>query len=65
MDKATVDALFSGSPHTSWTGAVVNAETVISGLKALKADPVADYYVDQVKQIAPAPELTPTAAPPG
>jgi lysophospholipase L1-like esterase len=58
MDKAAVDALFVGSPHTSWTGAVVNAETVISGLKALKNDPVAAYYVPQVKDIAPAPELS-------
>jgi len=58
MDKATVDTLFDGSPHTSWTGAVVNAETVISGLKALKNDPVAAYYVDQVKLIAPAPDLS-------
>lgn len=57
MDKSAVDALFSGSPHTSWTGAVVNAETVISGLKALKSDPVANYYVKQVQQIPAAPEL--------
>jgi len=57
MDKAAVDQLYSGSPHTSWTGAVLNAETVISGLKALKDDPVAAYYVDQVKQIATAPDL--------
>lgn len=64
LDKNAVDLLFSGSPHTSWTGAVLNAETVISGLKALKPDPVAAYYVDAVKQIAPAPDLgTPAAAP--
>jgi lysophospholipase L1-like esterase len=64
LDKNAVDLLFSGSPHTSWTGAVINAETVISGLKALKPDPVAAYYVDAVKQIAPAPDLTaPSAAP--
>jgi hypothetical protein len=55
MDKATVDSLFSGSPHTSWTGAVLNAETVISGLKALSPDPVAAYYIDAVKQIPAAP----------
>jgi len=63
MDKPTVDALFSGSPHTSWTGAVVNAETVISGLKALKPDPVAAYYVDQVKEIPAAPDLSGIAPP--
>lgn len=55
LDKAAVDALFSGSPHTSWTGAIVNAETVISGLKALKTDPAAAYYRSEVSQIAPAP----------
>jgi lysophospholipase L1-like esterase len=57
MDKSAVDALFSGSPHTSWTGAVVNAETVISGLKALKVDPVAAYYVPRVNEIPAAPDL--------
>jgi hypothetical protein len=57
MDKDQVDALFAGSPHTNWAGAVVNAETVISGLKALKTDPVAAYYVEQVKQIPAAPDL--------
>lgn len=61
MDKAAVDALFSGSPHTSWTGAVLNAETVISGLKALQPDPVAAYYVDQVQQIPAAPANPPGA----
>jgi lysophospholipase L1-like esterase len=65
MEKPAMDALFSGSPHTSWTGAVVNAETVISGLKALKNDPCAPYYLPQVSQISPAPELSypPTTAP--
>jgi lysophospholipase L1-like esterase len=58
LDKSAVDALFSGSPHTSWTGAVVNAETVISGLKALNRDPVAAYYVAQVKEIPAAPDLS-------
>jgi lysophospholipase L1-like esterase len=54
MEPNAVDALFCGSPHTSWAGAVVNAETVISGLKALTADPVAAYYVPQVKAISAA-----------
>jgi lysophospholipase L1-like esterase len=58
MEQSAVDALFSGSPHTSWAGAVVNAETVISGLKALKTDPVAAYYVPQVKEISAAPDLS-------
>ena len=63
MEPGEVDALFCGSPHTSWTGAVVNAETVISGLKALKPDPVAAYYLPQVKAIAPAPDLSQSAPP--
>ena len=58
MDRDTVATYFSGSPHTSWAGAVLNAETVISGLKALKKDPVTAYYIDQVKQISPAPAIT-------
>jgi lysophospholipase L1-like esterase len=64
MDKDAVDAMFAGTPHTSWTGAVLNAETVISGLKALNPDPVATYYVEQVNQIPPAPDLSmPATAP--
>lgn len=64
MSRTEVDALFVGSPHTGWEGAVVNAETVISGLKALKTDPVAAYYLPQVQQIAPAPDLSgPATAP--
>jgi lysophospholipase L1-like esterase len=57
MGPAEVDALFCGSPHTSWTGAVLNAEIVISGFKALKTDPIAPYYVPQVREIAAAPDL--------
>ncbi|HVX85133.1 MAG TPA: GDSL-type esterase/lipase family protein [Phycisphaerae bacterium] len=57
LPKVQVDALFAGSPHTSWTGAVLNAETVISGLKALHPDPAAAWYVPQVQQIAAAPAL--------
>jgi lysophospholipase L1-like esterase len=61
MEQSEVNALFSGSPHTSWTGAVVNAETVISGLKALNNDPVADYYLPQAKEISAAPVINTTA----
>jgi lysophospholipase L1-like esterase len=38
--------------HTGWDGAIVNAECVISGLKALKDDPVADYFSDKGKTIS-------------
>jgi lysophospholipase L1-like esterase len=64
LDTEAVNALFAGSPHTSWAGAIVNAETVISGLKALKTDPVAPYYLPQVKDIAPAPDLSQPAPQP-
>lgn len=64
MNRTEVDALFVGSPHTGWVGAVVNAETVISGLKALKTDPAAAYYLPQVQQIAPAPDLSAPATAP-
>jgi lysophospholipase L1-like esterase len=57
MAKEEVDALFCGSPHTSWAGAVFNAETVISGLKALKNNPVAAYFLPRVEEIPPAPDL--------
>ena len=57
MAKDEVDALFCGSPHTSWAGAVFNAETVISGLKALKNNPVAAYFLPRVEEIPPAPDL--------
>jgi lysophospholipase L1-like esterase len=57
MAKDKVDALFCGSPHTSWTGAVFNAETVISGLKALKNNPVAAYFLPRVEEILPVPDL--------
>ena len=57
MEQNEVDALFCGSPHTSWAGAVFNAETVISGLKALNTDPVAAYYLPQVQEISAAPDL--------
>jgi lysophospholipase L1-like esterase len=65
MTPEEVAGLFAGSPHTNWPGAVLNAETVISGLKALPKDPCAAYYVPQVSQIAPAPTITypPTTAP--
>jgi lysophospholipase L1-like esterase len=69
MDGSAVNALFSGSPHTNWAGAVINAETVISGLKALKSNPVAAFFVPQVKEISAAPDLSqpvlaPAAQPP-
>ena len=62
MDPDTVDTLFSGSPHTSWAGAVLNAETVIAGLKALTPDPAAPYYLPQTSAIPPA-SSSPSSSP--
>jgi lysophospholipase L1-like esterase len=65
MMSEQVAGLFAGSPHTNWPGAVLNAETVISGLKALPKDPCAAYYLPKISQIAPAPQLSypPTTTP--
>jgi len=57
IDPKEVDALFSGSPHTNWSGAVLNAETVISGLKALKINPVEAYFIPRIEEIVPASDL--------
>jgi len=64
MGKDKVDLIYVPNPtpekpkgetvHTGWEGAVMNAEIVVSGLKALKDDPVADYFSDKGKAIAPA-----------
>ena len=40
--------------HTGWDGAVMNAERVIAGLKALKDDPVAAWFSAKGQAIAPA-----------
>ena len=40
--------------HTGWDGAVLNAEIVVSGLKALKDDPLAPYFSAVAQGIAPA-----------
>ena len=71
LGKAKVDTLYVPSPteslHTGWDGAVVNAECVISGLKALKDDPLADYFSDRGKavlavEVSQAVEAKPAAA---
>ena len=56
MEK--VDALYVPSPkeklHTGWEGAVINAECVIAGLKALPEDPLAKYLSPRATPIEPA-----------
>ncbi len=54
MGPEAVDSLF-GDPHThtDMAGAVINAESVVSGLRDLPGDPLAKYLSDQGKAIAP------------
>jgi unsaturated rhamnogalacturonyl hydrolase len=54
MGAAAVEPLF-GDPHTHTTvaGAVMNAESVVAGLKALQDDPVAADFSAKGKEIAP------------
>lgn len=64
MGKEKVDLIYVPNPtpekpkgetvHTGWEGAVMNAEIVVSGLKALKDDPVANYFSEKGVAIAPA-----------
>jgi lysophospholipase L1-like esterase len=64
LGKAKVDLLYVPNPtpekpegehvHPGWDGAVINAEVVVSGLKALPKNPVADYFSDRAKAIDPA-----------
>jgi rhamnogalacturonan acetylesterase len=65
LGKEKVDLIYVPNPtaakprgetvHTGWDGAVMNAEIVVSGLKALKDDPVANYFSEKGAAIAPAP----------
>jgi lysophospholipase L1-like esterase len=69
MGKEKVDLIYVPNPtpekprgetvHTGWAGAVMNAEIVVSGLKALKGDPVAGYFSEKGRAIAPAAESPP------
>jgi lysophospholipase L1-like esterase len=54
LGPGAVDALF-GDPHThtDLAGAQLNAECVVSGLRALPGDPVAKYLSDKGKAILP------------
>jgi rhamnogalacturonan acetylesterase len=56
LGPAKVDELYVPSPtehlHTGWAGAVVNAECVIAGLKALKDSPLAGFFSARADAIA-------------
>lgn len=54
LGPQAVDALF-GDPHThtDWAGAVLNAESVVAGLRDLPGDPLAKYLSEKGKAIPP------------
>jgi hypothetical protein len=54
MGEAAVDPLF-GDPHThtTWAGAVLNAEAVVSALRALPHHPLDKYLSSKGKAIKP------------
>jgi lysophospholipase L1-like esterase len=64
LGRERVDLLYVPNPtpekpggetvHPGWDGAVLNAEVVVSGLKALKDNPVAAYFSEKAKAVAPA-----------
>jgi lysophospholipase L1-like esterase len=57
LGAGKVDTLYVPSPkerlHTGWDGAVVNAECVIAGLKALPGDPLEKFFSERARAIAP------------
>jgi hypothetical protein len=57
LGREKVDTLFVPSPkenlHTGWDGAVVNAECVIAGLKALAGDPFKEFFSERAGAIEP------------
>jgi lysophospholipase L1-like esterase len=55
LGEAQVEPLFADPhTHTSWAGAVLNAECVVAGLKALPGDPLGKYLSPKGQAIAPA-----------
>lgn len=55
LGKRKVDKLYVPSPkenlHPGWDGAVVNAECVVAGLKALRKDPFEGFYSRRAEAI--------------
>ncbi len=52
-----VEPLFGDEhTHTTRAGAELNAECVIAGLKSLTNDPLASYFSERAKAVAPAPQ---------
>jgi len=54
LGEAQVEPLFADPhTHTSRSGAELNAESVVAGLKALSGDPLGPYLSDKGKVVAP------------
>lgn len=54
LGEQKVEPLFADPhTHTSWAGAVLNAQCVVAGLKALPHDPLAAYFSAKGKAIVP------------
>jgi len=54
LGEAAVEPMFADPhTHTSRTGAELNAEAVVSGLKALPHDPLAPYYSAKGRAVSP------------
>ena len=49
--------------HTNLAGAVLNAQCIVAGLKALKGDPLAPFFSKAAKEVAPADLGKPAPAP--
>ena len=63
MGKAKEEPLYAdGKIHTSWDGAVVNAERVVSGLNALKDNPLAAFLSPRGNAVAPVDVSAPAPA---
>ncbi len=58
LGPAKVDTLYVPSPkeklHTGWEGAVLNAECVVSGLKSMNDDPLAEFFSPRGATVPPA-----------
>jgi lysophospholipase L1-like esterase len=53
LGEQQVEPLFADPhTHTSWAGAVLNAQSVVAGLKALPRDPLAAYFSAKGRAIA-------------
>ena len=64
LGQDAVNELFvaNAGPHTSLAGAQTNAICVVSGLKALKENPLAKFFPEKAEGVLPADLIQPTPA---